>query len=121
MAYTTINKSSDFFNIKLYTGNGGTQSITGVGFKPDLVWGKSRSGILYHILSDVVRGPTKRIFSNDVSAEETSANTITSFDSDGFSIGSNADINGNSQTQVAWNWLAGGSHCLLYTSPSPRD
>ena len=39
MAYTTINKSSDFFNIKLYTGNGGTQSITGVGFKPDLVWG----------------------------------------------------------------------------------
>jgi len=38
MAYTTINKSTDYFNTKLYTGNGGTQTITGVGFQPDLTW-----------------------------------------------------------------------------------
>ena len=32
------------FKVVTYTGNGGTQSITGVGFKPDLVWAKKRSG-----------------------------------------------------------------------------
>jgi len=43
MAYTTINKPTDYFNTKLYTGNGRTQSITGVGFQPDLLWQKKRS------------------------------------------------------------------------------
>ena len=43
MAYTTINKSTDHFNTKLYSGDGGTQSVTGVGFQPDWVWLKSRS------------------------------------------------------------------------------
>jgi hypothetical protein len=40
MAYTDIDKSDDYFNTVLYTGNGSTQSITGVGFQPDLVLGK---------------------------------------------------------------------------------
>ena len=44
MAYTTINKSTDYFNTKLYTGNGGTNAITGVGFQPDWVWIKHRNG-----------------------------------------------------------------------------
>ena len=35
MAYTTINKHTDYFNTKLYTGNGSTNAITGVGFQPD--------------------------------------------------------------------------------------
>ncbi len=45
MAYTTINKSTDYFNTKLYTGNGSSsRSITGVGFQPDFTWIKNRTG-----------------------------------------------------------------------------
>ena len=111
MAYTIINKSSEHFNTKLWTGNGSTQSITGVGFQPDFTWGKSRSAsysVGYHILSDVVRGVTKSINSNNNSVETTSTNLFTSFDSNGFSIGSNAALNASADTSVAWNWKAGG-------------
>ena len=72
MAYTTINKSTDYFNTKLYTGNGSTQSITGVGFQPDFCWFKRRdTGASNHALQDAVRGVTKFIQSNTTSAEAT--------------------------------------------------
>ncbi len=109
MAYTTIDKPTDYFNTVLYTGNGSTQSITGVGFQPDWVWLKSRSNTSFHRLQDSVRGATKEIYTNATNSEGTDPNTITSFDSDGFSLGTAADYNGSSRTFVAWNWLAGGS------------
>ena len=109
MAYTTINKSTDYFNTKLYTGNGSTQSITGVGFRPDWLWIKNRSGTNNHILQDVVRGATKSLESDGTSAETTSSTRVTSFDSDGFSVGSAGTNNTNSNNYVSWNWLAGGS------------
>jgi len=71
MAYTTINKSTDYFNTKLYTGNNSTQSITGVGFKPDWVWVKQRGGTTNHKTSDIVRGVTKALQPNDTDAEAT--------------------------------------------------
>ena len=108
MAYTTINKSTDYFNTKLYTGNGGTQSITGVGFQPDWVWYKNRSATASHGLFDAVRGATKLIQSNSTSAEQT-VSGITSFNSDGFGIGADSDGNGNGNNIVAWNWKAGTS------------
>jgi len=108
MAYTTINKSTDYFNTKLYTGNGGTQSITGVGFQPDWVWYKNRSATASHGLFDAVRGATKLIQSNSTSAEQT-VSGITSFDSDGFGIGADSDGNGNGNNIVAWNWKANGA------------
>ena len=52
MAYTTINKGTDYFNTVLYTGNGSTQSITGVGFQPDWVWQKARNQTYDHRLSN---------------------------------------------------------------------
>ena len=109
MAYTTINKSGDYFNTKLYTGNGSTQSITGVGFQPDWTWIKQRNGTGWHNVYDAVRGSTKRLQTNDTGAESTITNSITSFDSDGFSLGSNGDTNGSSNTTVAWNWKANGT------------
>ena len=111
MAYSSIVKPSVHFNTKLYTGTGATQAVTGVGFQPDWVWLKSRSNSTYHLLYDAVRGATKQIYSNTTSAEGTDTNTLTSFDSDGFSLGadsgSGANING--YTQVAWNWKANGA------------
>jgi len=106
MAYTTIDKPTDYFNTKLYTGNGGTQSITGVGFQPDLVWMKSRSVAgAHHLVNDVVRGADKGIFTNLTNAEITRG--VSSFDSDGFSFDDNAGGDGNASgsSQVAWNWL----------------
>ena len=93
----------------LYTGNGGTQSITGVGFQPDWVWFKSRSFEENHALYDSVRGATKDIRSDVTNAENTNSTGLTAFGSDGFSIGSVAFVNQNSATYAAWNWKAGTS------------
>ena len=98
---------SNYFNTVLYTGNGSTQSITGVGFQPDLIWGKNRSTTGYHQLFDVIRGVTHNLASNSTDAEGTITSLITSFDSDGFSVGNNTDLNQSSTSIVAWNWLAG--------------
>jgi len=104
MAYTDIDKPEDYFNTKLYTGNGSTQSITGVGFQPDWIWQKARNQTYDHRLFDAVRGTTKAIYSNTTGAEGTESG-VTSFDSDGFSLGSNAGSNGNTVTYASWNWL----------------
>jgi hypothetical protein len=108
MAYTTINKSTDYFNTKLYTGNGSTQTISGVGHQPDLTWVKVRSETGGHRLADAVRGYTKYIFSNGTDAEGTNSNNITSWNSDGFALG-NGSINENTRTYASWNWKANGA------------
>ena len=74
MAYSTIPKGSLYMNTKLYTGNGSTQSITGVGFKPDWVWVKQRGGTTNHKTSDIVRGVTLALQPNDADAEATDSN-----------------------------------------------
>jgi hypothetical protein len=109
MAYSTITKPSLHFNTKLYTGNGSTQSITGVNFQPDMVWTKSRGNSNNHNIYDAVRGATKRIYPNSTSAEVTTSNTLTSFDSDGFSLGDQDNVNANGITMASWNWKANGS------------
>ena len=108
MAYTTINKSTDYFNTKLYTGNNGTQSITGVGHQPDLIWVKARNDTANHTLTDAVRGTNSVLYSNQTQAPDTPTNAITSFDSDGFSVGSNGSFNANSINYASWNWKANG-------------
>ena len=110
MAYTTINKSTDYFNTKLYTGTGSSNAITGVGFQPDFVWQKSRSNAEGHGLFDVLRGVTNRIQSNTNSATSSQAGSLTAFGSDGFTVGgspNNDAANGNGQTFASWNWKAG--------------
>lgn len=111
MSYTNgLDKPDDYFNTVLYTGNGSTQSITGVGFQPDWVWIKDRTdGTSSHRLIDSVRGATKEIYSNLTNAENTDTNGLTSFNSDGFSVGTTNGYNKNTDTFVSWNWLAGGT------------
>ena len=107
MAYTTINKSTAHFNTKLYTGTGSSNALTGVGFQPDWTWIKKRDGTNYHVLTDAVRLATKQIYSNDNGAEETVAEGLKSFDSDGFTLGTNGDTNASSGSYASWNWKAG--------------
>ena len=111
MAYTDIDKPSDYFNTKLYTGNGSTgHAITGVGFQPDWVWIKSRdSGSDNHNAFDVVRGASKGLQPNDTDAEYTASSVHESFNTDGFTLGDNGQVNGSSESFVSWNWKAGGS------------
>ena len=109
MSYTNgLDKPSDYFNTKLYTGNGSTQSID-VGFQSDFTWLKSRTETKSHVLIDAVRGSNKDIISNSTAAENTDATRITGFDSDGFNLGSSTRTNTNSQNYVSWNWKAGTS------------
>ena len=95
----------------LYSGTPTDVGYTGMQFQPDLVWIKERanSGIDSHRLFDSIRGATKRLYSNSTSQESVAATSLTSFDSNGFSLGSEAGVNGNNSTYVAWNWKAGGA------------
>ena len=112
----TIKLPDKHFDTLLYTGNGGTQSITGLEFQPDWVWLKKRNGTTNHLLFDIVRGTNKSLNSNSTGAEDTSStNKLTSFNSDGFTLGSNGSGNNNSDTYVAWNWDAGETDGKTYT------
>ena len=112
MAYTTINKSSLHFNTKIYTGNGASShAITGVGFKPDFLWGKNReknTTYVDHVLVDAIRGSTKRIYTNKTSAESTGLTGVISFDTDGYTVGTGTNLNNNTDDIVGWNWKANG-------------
>ena len=112
MSYTNgLDKPTDYFNTVTWTGtDDATTAVTGVGFQPDWVWVKNRNVADDHMLFDAVRGVTKRLFSNSTAAEGTDAETLTSFDSDGFSTGNNRATGGSAGNgMVAWNWLAGGT------------
>ena len=100
---------SDHFNPKLYTGNASSSNaITGVGFQPDWVWIKGRTIAESHRIYDVVRGAANHISSN-ANVAESSSYPLTSFDSDGFTIGSSdVSVNG-SYNYTAWNWKANGT------------
>nr|BAR39666.1 hypothetical protein [uncultured Mediterranean phage uvMED] len=111
MAYTTINKSTDYFNTKLYTGNGSTNAIASVGFEPSWTWIKNRGDTHAHVLVDAVRGVTKELRSSGTNAEITTSNSFTSFDSDGFTLGADStdSYNKNSNNYVSWNWKGNGA------------
>ena len=119
MAYTTIDNPELYFQTKLYTGNGGTQSITLDGsenMQPDWTWIKSRGDTSNHRVYDSVRGATKVVYTNLTNVEGTDTNGLTSFDSDGFSLGTEGQSNGSGVNFASWNWLAGGTApAITYT------
>jgi len=110
MAYTDIDKPSDYFNTKLYTGNGASShAISGVGFQSDWTWIKNRSSAVNHALTDSVRTAPLRLMSQSTEAEINQTTGLLSFNSDGFTVGSDSGYNGNGNSMVSWNWKAGGS------------
>lgn len=99
---------SDYFNVVTWSGNGSSQSITGVGFQPDAVWIKNRSTTASQLMFDSTRGATNFVSPTDSSAQQSNVQTLTSFDVDGFSLGNHADVNGSGSDYVAWCWKANG-------------
>jgi hypothetical protein len=120
MAYTTINKGSDYFNTLLYSGDGSSpRNLTGVGFQPDFTWIKQRSSTNTHVLWDAVRGAgaDKEICTASSGAEGGQESSLygylSSFDSDGFTATAGSTnigwVNNSGQTYASWNWLANGA------------
>ena len=111
MAYTTINDPSAYFQIAKYTGNGSTQSIVNGGnsnLQPDFIWIKDMGSAFDHKLSDSTRGSTYTLEANTDTAAYNDTDAVTSFNTDGFSLGSNANVNDNTANLVAWQWKANG-------------
>jgi hypothetical protein len=110
-----VTKPTSVFDVKLYTGNGGTQTISGLGFSPDLVWLKARNNNFVNGLFDTVRGPSRFLVSNSTVAELVNEvdGYLSAFTSDGFTLSpgtsSSNTFNSNAGTQVAWTWDAGSS------------
>ena len=110
MAYTTINKGTDYFNTKLYTGNSSTNAVTGVGFQPDFVWLKPRNLADHHRAMDAVRTASYFLSPNQTDTQGSTGSNFASFDSDGFTLGgSDGGWNNSSYNYVTWNWKANGS------------
>ena len=115
----TILKGNQYFDATTYTGNGGTQSIVNSGsMQPDFVWVKDRTAANNHILANTVAGITNFLNSNTTNAESSTAGLITAVNTNGFSVGSVANVNANGNAYVGWQWKEGatqGFDIVLYT------
>ena len=107
MAYTTIPKSTDYFNTTLYVGNGSSKTITGIPFAPDFVWIKARSAAENHVIVDKVRGANNYLMPNTTATNDTNSEFLKSFTSDGYTLGLGDRVNKASTNLVSWNWRAG--------------
>jgi hypothetical protein len=103
----SIADPTDHFNTKLYTGTGSELAIDSVGFQPDFTWIKTRTLTYNHRVFDAVRGVTEELYTNDTDVEVTDAQSLKSFDADGFTLGTGSGSNPSS-TMISWNWKGDG-------------
>ena len=115
LADPSIALPGEHFNTLLYTSNTNqAMSVTGAGFQPDWCWFKNRTSTNRHAIFDSVRGVYKVIASNGTYVEESRSDMLTSFDSDGWSIGADAggygvNYSNNTDKFASWNWKGGGA------------
>ena len=118
MAYTTIDNPTLYFEATTYTG--GATDVSSLSFQPDWVWAKKRSGSENHGLFDSVRGTTQSMNSNTTAAESARSGSLTSFDSDGWTMGgSDGIISASGSTYVGWAWKAGTTSSISGGSITP--
>ena len=103
-----IDKPSNKFSAQFWTGTGNAQNITGVDFQPDLVITKAQYATSQGYFFDAIRGATKFLAAQTSDAEGTSAQSLKSFNSDGFTIGTANEVSYNGETWAAWSWKANG-------------
>lgn len=106
----------DVFSTFLYEGNASgqganAQSITNnidLSGEGGLVWIKRRdvggSSAWSHYLFDTERGATKYLKTNETAAEATSNNSLSAFNSDGFTLGETGGTNTNGGEYVSWSF-----------------
>ena len=103
----TIADGSKYFDAKIFTGDGSAKTVTGYQFEPDMVWLKNRSISAKHEIVDAVRGVNSMLFPSNTQSESTSTLRFTSFNSDGFTIGTGSNSAPNGNSNVGWAWDAG--------------
>jgi len=108
MAYTTVPKSTAFFEPEIYTGSGSSKTISTLNFQSDFTWIKNRATTDMHSLFDAVRGATKRISTNIITPQATEAQDLTAFNTNGFTVGTSGAVNTNNVNYASWNWKANG-------------
>jgi len=108
-AYTTIDDPGLHMKVKLYTGTGSSNAITGIGFQPDLIWTATRNEAEIHPMNDSVNGINNYLRSNAHDTLETAGSNITAQGSDGYTVGTENRFNQSSNSFVSWNWKANGS------------
>ena len=110
MAYTTINKSTDYFDTRTYSASG-AGSISDLNFQPDFIWFRNRTAVGDSGLFDAIRGVTKYLISSSNSAGLTGngSNDFTAFTSNGFNYGASSQLDTGSGTPVTWCWKANGT------------
>ena len=110
---TSINPSKfveNIFSTHVYDGNGGTQSINnGIDLSGEggLVWFKDRNSTPSHRLFDTENGVTKSLRTNGTNGLLTQADTLTAFNSNGFSLGADSQsfgTNKNGRSIVSWTF-----------------
>lgn len=102
----TIPAGNKVMDATVYTATGSTpQTVTNTaGFQPDFVWTKPITSVGENASNDSVRGSSKLLIINSTAAEATDAQYLTSFNSNGFSLGTN---NWSGTTVAGWQWQAG--------------
>jgi len=115
----TILLPNKHFDTLLWTGTAASYTLTGLNFQPDWFWAKSRSQGYHHTLIDSVRGTNKQLWANRNNDEQTNTSFLTSFNSNGVTLGDNSSgtgaTNTNGHTYVGWNWNAGDTDGKTYT------
>ena len=106
---TVIVRPNQYMSVTLYDGTGSAQSVSGIGFRPDLVWTKQRNGTNTHALYDSVRTPPNVVYASEQNSQENNSGYVNQFDYDGFTVGTADLSNVNNGEFVAWCWKAGGS------------
>ena len=109
-----FNYNKDYFATHFYTGTGSNRSFSNLQFSPDLVWVKKRNGGSARSwqVFDVLRGAQQTLHTDSSGTSHSNSNRLSSFDSNGFSIGTSGGddgINANGAEYVFWAWEAGTS------------
>jgi hypothetical protein len=100
----TIQKPSRYMDVLAYTGTGASNSISSLGFSPDLVWIKNRGGATSHAIYDTTRGTQSQLSSDTTGDQVTSSSGLTAFGSNGFTISTSTLVNTTGTQYVAWAW-----------------
>jgi hypothetical protein len=102
------NYIEEVFSCFLYTGTGATKTITNeidLSTKGGMVWIKNRTFAgSDHNWFDTARGATKRIKSNNTDGQLTTAGTLDSFNTTGFTLGSQSGVNFNTYLHASWTF-----------------
>ena len=113
----TVPNGTNYFDAKLWSGQTNVSTdITGYNFSPDFVWIKNRSSTEFHIAFDTIRGAAQYIYPSLTNGEnDGGSNTLTAFNSDGFTLFDPGGwgVNMTGKTYVGWAWDAGDSNTSI--------